>query len=411
MIGQALRLRAERVCATLMLCVIAACAPRASRQPQPKPDTMRSEVVAPGVRYEYRWYAAGPWAVHSVVVDPRACGVTFRALKAQDHVIGRETPLAMAQRAGSASDSLRTLAAINADFFSYDPPGVSEGPQITRGQLIKSEGTHREALENLAVGLQPVFALTSDQKRFLTYTHMRGWIHAGRDSVKLNRVNVQPKIAGTAIFNSFYGDSTVADTATVEIVLREIARPGLVGHAGVIMRTDTTRNAVAIPKDGFVIALHGAARSALRSVAVGDTLNYVTTFENLPPNIVEMVGGFPMLLLHGKAVHQAEPDLRPTFSDRRHPRSAIAWGKDRRVHIMAIDGRQPGYSAGMTLAELGKYLLSLGFTEAMNFDGGGSTSLIVNGRMVNRPSDAAGERLVANAFLVQQRWPASCSTH
>ncbi|RMD98315.1 MAG: phosphodiester glycosidase family protein, partial [Calditrichaeota bacterium] len=64
------------------------------------------------------------------------------------------------------------------------------------------------------------------------------------------------------------------------------------------------------------------------------------------------------------------------------------------------DGRQEGYSAGMSLFELAEFMRGLGCTEAINLDGGGSTTLVVASRVVNRPSDKTGERPVANALLL-----------
>ena len=107
-----------------------------------------------------------------------------------------------------------------------------------------------------------------------------------------------------------------------------------------------------------------------------------------------------MLLRHGKAVHHDEAGLRTTFSDRRHPRLAIAIDDKRRIHIIAVDGRREGYSAGMTLQDLGDYLLAHGIRDALNFDGGGSTTLVMGNRIVNRPTDQTGERAVANALIV-----------
>ena len=71
--------------------------------------------------------------------------------------------------------------------------------------------------------------------------------------------------------------------------------------------------------------------------------------------------------------------------------------------MVTVDGRQPGVSVGMTLQELAEYLLSLGATDAMNLDGGGSTTMFLDGRVVNTPSDKEGERKVSDAILVTLR--------
>jgi exopolysaccharide biosynthesis protein len=73
---------------------------------------------------------------------------------------------------------------------------------------------------------------------------------------------------------------------------------------------------------------------------------------------------------------------------------------DGRILLVAVDGRQPAKSVGMTIAELTALLLELGAVEAINMDGGGSTAMVVRGRVVNSPSDPAGERPVGDALLV-----------
>jgi exopolysaccharide biosynthesis protein len=87
-------------------------------------------------------------------------------------------------------------------------------------------------------------------------------------------------------------------------------------------------------------------------------------------------------------------------AEARHPRSAVGVSRDgRTVWLVAVEGRSSA-SVGMTLVELGALLRRLGAWDALNFDGGGSTAMVVDGRLVTVPSDAAGERPVANALVV-----------
>ncbi|MBP1661735.1 MAG: hypothetical protein H6P95_2927 [Candidatus Aminicenantes bacterium] len=73
---------------------------------------------------------------------------------------------------------------------------------------------------------------------------------------------------------------------------------------------------------------------------------------------------------------------------------------DGRIVLVAVDGRQPELSVGMTIAELAALLIELGAVEAVNMDGGGSTTMAVRGKVVNSPSDLTGERAVGDALLV-----------
>jgi exopolysaccharide biosynthesis protein len=98
--------------------------------------------------------------------------------------------------------------------------------------------------------------------------------------------------------------------------------------------------------------------------------------------------------------------FRPSFVDRRHPRTAIGRLADGRILLLVVGGRQPYHSLGMTLVELATLMRRLGATDALNLDGGGSTTLVVRGVVVNLPSDETGERPIGDVLLVLPGAPA-----
>lgn len=114
----------------------------------------------------------------------------------------------------------------------------------------------------------------------------------------------------------------------------------------------------------------------------------------------EVVAGFPDLVDAGMRVGDLEVAARPSFAAARHPRTAVGYDDDGLLWLVVVDGRQAPHSAGMTLPELATLLQALGADEALNLDGGGSTTMVVGGRPVNRPSDATGERRVVNALAL-----------
>jgi exopolysaccharide biosynthesis protein len=119
-----------------------------------------------------------------------------------------------------------------------------------------------------------------------------------------------------------------------------------------------------------------------------------------------ILGGWPRVVVDGRNVAASADSVEgtfPRFSAERHPRSAIGFSRDSTVlYLVAVDGRQET-SDGMSLVELGDFLVSIGVYQGLNFDGGGSTALVLNGELANHPSDAAGERAVGNAILVRER--------
>jgi hypothetical protein len=379
--------RAEmQVVSALVVLSATACATQTPRFAGPAPDSSRVIQLAKDVTYEYRWHASGPWAVHTVMVRPGQCGVGFRTVKGRARRIGRQPTSALAQATG---DSLNVIAAINGDFFSFDPPGVSEGPQIANGVVLKSEGHHREALEDRRLRRQSVFAVDGAGRPVVLHTRMHGSVQARDMAVPLAGVNVPARSDSAFVYTPFWGAVTPADSTALELVLR----------AGVIARIDSAATGVEIPDPGAVITLRGSARALAAALVPGDTVVWQAEFTDVP-GAREMIGGYPMLLLRGNPVYQEEAGLRAAFADRRHPRAAIGVDRRGRVFIVAVDGRQPPYSDGMTLQEFSHFLTAYGITDALNLDGGGSTTLVTAGRIANRPSDSNGERAVSNALLV-----------
>ncbi len=91
----------------------------------------------------------------------------------------------------------------------------------------------------------------------------------------------------------------------------------------------------------------------------------------------------------------------------RHPRTAVALTEDGHFLMIVVDGRRPGVSEGMTARELTRFLKkNFNPRYALNMDGGGSSTLVVAGEgdpdthVVNRPTDARGERLVGSHFVL-----------
>ena len=109
----------------------------------------------------------------------------------------------------------------------------------------------------------------------------------------------------------------------------------------------------------------------------------------------------PVLLIGG----EAEPIVSNDFNRRRNPRTAVGRRPDGTVLLVVADGRNE-QAAGLSMVELQQVMAALGCSDAINLDGGGSTTMVVRGAVVNHPSDnkafdARGERPVANAVVVR----------
>ena len=88
------------------------------------------------------------------------------------------------------------------------------------------------------------------------------------------------------------------------------------------------------------------------------------------------------------------------FFRARHPRTAVGVRDDGTLFFVTVDGRQPGKSVGMSIPELSGLMLELGCQFAINLDGGGSTTMVIDGKMVNTPPGSKGARRNGDAILL-----------
>jgi exopolysaccharide biosynthesis protein len=129
---------------------------------------------------------------------------------------------------------------------------------------------------------------------------------------------------------------------------------------------------------------------------------------------LDIVGGGPWLVRGGRPdvdvradgiMHPGDPSFMYGWGVRRNPRTMVGVDGHHRLLLATVDGRQPGFSAGMTLGEEARFMRSLGAVDAMNLDGGGSTTMAIRGRLVNSPSDSTGERPVGDVLEVSAPRP------
>lgn len=115
----------------------------------------------------------------------------------------------------------------------------------------------------------------------------------------------------------------------------------------------------------------------------------------------DVIGGAGLIAIKGRAIEEwADERVRDDFRLTRHPRTLAATDATRRTWLVAIDGRRPGHSLGVSFAGLSALARGLGLVDVVNLDGGGSTTMVVAGRVVNRTSDVTGPRAVSDALLV-----------
>lgn len=372
------------------------------------PRVARDSGIAPGVTWRHLEVPAGPWVINVVSVDLRRCGCELLHVRAKDSLVAREKVSAMVAR---QPDAARVLAAINADFFDVRT-GENENNQVIGGEWwkgVRVADSPYDAFDNPHVH----FAIGADGKPRMDRYLFDGSVLHEAGPFPLTALNFLPRGTPEAavLYTPRYG-TTPRDTVRrmAEVALRKI---GGRGDTSVYLSTGAAvkSGGHAVPADGAVLAAYGPRAAKLTSFVPGDTVRVVLRAESISgrevlasPRLI--VGGWPRILANGVNVASRAPWDEGTLSsnaEAAHPRSAIGFSRDSAtVYLATVDGRSEN-SGGMTLVQLAEFLRGQGGWNALNFDGGGSSTLVVRGRVVNAPSDREGERGVGNAIVIRAR--------
>jgi flagellar hook assembly protein FlgD len=351
------------------------------------PASGAAEILMPGVTYEKRvqFTRFGPMRLH-ILSAPRPDGSLYRLqpVLSNGSVIGRERVTSMQRRAVQSS----TVAGVNGDLFTWTD-GIPSSGLIQDGVLKSTPHPRRSMLGVDAVG----------NLRVERIAMLGTWQGAGpRRPVHL--VNRPPGPNGTTLYTPSYGAATPATAGVTEAVLSPF--PATTPNTDLVgFTTENRRGGTAIPPGGAVLAARGTQGQRLAIEAAGGQL--VTVRLVLRPDwrdVPEALGGGPVIVRAGRPIFNALEDFGSYHLNRRHPRTAVGQRADGRIVMLVIDGRRPGYSAGMTNFELAQTMIRLGAVTASAFDAGGSSTMAFDGQLLNRPSDTSGERMVAESLNV-----------
>lgn len=341
----------------------------------------KEETIAPGITYrERRWVANedGPWTMQILAIDPHHPGVNLLPVRAKDQAIGREEVSSMARRYGAT-------AGVNAGYFVTT--GAYQGGSAGVYQLnreVVSGGVNRTALIWCAEQdfvEHPLIDVVNFNGRVLA----AGGVTANLLGVNKPRSDSQD----LTVYSPLMGGSTLTNDKGVEAALDRNGR---------VLSVEDGKGNLQIPRDGKVLSGTGAGATFLRQRAtVGAILLVEMSLQPVREAcaIEDVIGGGPRMIRAGKPDVTAENFAHVPM---RHPRTVFAVTGRGTFLLITLDGRQAS-SAGMRMDELADELIRLDVVDAMNLDGGGSSTMVVRGDIRNVPSDGV-ERAVSDGLLV-----------
>lgn len=310
----------------------------------------------------------GSTAVHAVTVDLGDPRIELRPVLASGVIPGHEPT-------GAAATRHDAIAAINGGFFTV-PTGQPLGMVVIDGKLLSTPLPRRS-----------VFAITTQGRPVIQPFEFRGRLETdtGRRA-PISAVNRPPRSGGVAVYTPEYGPLTPAHR------LSAVVRDGyVVGFAS---------GRVPIPADGYVLSTaawetHYLTETLQRQQRL--RLDLAVT----PGSIVHALGGGPRLVKDGEVFVPYEWEWFPrSLVMRRTSRSAVGITAAGKVVLVTVEGRNRE-NTGMNLYELARFMQALGAVQAMNLDGGGSSTLVVGGQVVNRAERE--QRGVASMLVVVRR--------
>lgn len=380
-------------------------------------DELQSNRWSEGFRLLRYWWVGGS-AVYIAEMDRTTAGLQFDVELANNQILGRETITGATRRLREKEG--QPLAGVNGSF------GIREDNR-GRGGMMFNLHIQNSELVSIPIlldrwGYSPPspwgetsFGVTPDGDFLMDAVQLHGKLRIANgtsDTLSINAVNqICDASCPVVLFTPRFGRTTLTRRC-YEFTLRQIQLPltGKYKSRFVVTAVNPRGNSV-IPSDGIVLAIEPQLARDWESKitkSTAGTLEIALTPKKWQ-DVQHGIGGNLRLVRDGKV----EPELinfgrsqggsayRHRNGARRHPRSALGFN-DKKLFLIAVDGRQPGYSMGMTLYEMGTFFSELGIKHAINFDGGSSSTLWALGRVANSPAHGY-ERRIFNVAMIRAR--------
>lgn len=380
--------------------------------------------VFPGLsRYERRFPQPGgaPEVANVLQFSADDPQLELRPVLARAVVPGLETVPSMGS--GRLADGF--VAGINGGFWLSNPVGDPNGYYAVDGTLVSESETQ-------GGGPRGTFAQRTDGTFLMdrldtVVTLTASGVPREFDVTALNRFystsgpypdSAEPLYVYTRAFGAEV-DVGVINRDGLPLAVRAFVVDGLLPRAtgqieGTVAAVATDAGPLAIPDGGSVVVAHGRSADDLGAIQAGDTISVDVDPRPLFgsasawTDIEFGIAAGPLLALDGVPTDPAgwenEGFAPQVHSNVRAPRSAVGVTADRRLFLVTVDGRQPGYASGMTLAELTDFMLSIGARDVLSLDGGGSSQFVTDGLLRNRPCCDTSLRAVADGLFVRHNY-------
>lgn len=365
--------------------------------PVPKwgnPDTLAHYQVGPGTYYTHVFFADKPLHVYVTKVDLTNPYNKMEQYQSNNRVPDKPRETTLSQTRSNSSVRHKVYAGINHDFYDFSYNHICIGLNARNGDIMYGGGWGRSALvidkSKKAYVIEPrqesdvIFA---DQSKLRIDYFNSGYLGAGeQECILFNKYNSQ-----TLKKPGFY----VQFEPQRDLIINGAPTPCLVKEVSDLpLQTSAS--------DYVLFFQYGKSDVARQKVNKGDIIHIDQKlvkgrFGTPGPDILQVLHGYPSIVKDG-VFHEGEyNDFENGREKEVSPHTMAGVSKDgNTLYLFAVDGRS-SRSIGTTCLEIAGYLVADGAWDVVNFDSGGSTTMVVNDKTVNVPSDGS-ERLVMDSF-------------
>ncbi len=343
---------------------------------------------------------SGKQNINAVEFNPKNEYLSLRAGKSAGYVYSTQTVNTIANNMSDTDGGDVAVAAINGDFFTFGV-GVPHGIFIDEGRILSTPPQYYAA-----------FGLTYDNEPFIVRhgTILDKEFRINGVLCDINGINNAHDSSGNSLilYTPDYARGTKTGTDTYELRCR--INSGDIRHGETLNFTvEEVFDAVGNTSlgDGYIVlSAKGSRIEDLKKISVGETFDIKFRFNEFWSNVKFAVGGIELLLKDG--------EIYSTKDASNQPRTSVGIRPDGTVVLATFDGRQDD-AVGMSYKTAAEAMAALGCTDALNLDGGGSTTFVLRepGAMktsiVNSVSGASA-RQVANALVLMNTAPTSYAT-
>ncbi len=297
------------------------------------------------------------------------------------------------------SQGKHTAMGMNADFFSFQT-GVPMSNTIIEGRVSSKDSSWK-----------PGIGFNADGTAFISQLAINTSISNGTSAIDVECINKYRQPYSLYLYTPEYGDVTHASGWGLDIVFNTVSGDITLNSAitAVVESIDYHDGSVPIPEGKLVLSVDANADQSLLDrmgiFAVGQTVTISTS--EATGDARWLTAEYGLGCLGGSLLTNGQLDF---VDEGAAPRSAVGIKGDGTVIFYTIDGRQPGYSYGIRKETLARRLLELGCVDAVNLDGGGSTTLggvfpgTTDFTILNAPSEGT-LRSCANFIFLQKMNP------